>query len=104
MRGAVLQLKGDVMDSGFRNVDDVDDVVITIAGKKGRYALKLVGVPESEEFFVELSELCCMRADHRYVAQAQWRYADVLEARRRCFDVAVELDGVPVGDFHLDQL
>ena len=55
VRGAVLQLKGDVMDSGFRNVDDVDDVVIAIAGKKGRYAFKLVGVPKSEEFFVELS-------------------------------------------------
>ena len=44
-----------------------------------------------------------MWADYRYVAQAQWRYANALEARRRCFDVTIELNNVPVGDFHLDQ-
>ena len=43
-----------------------------------------------------------MWTNHRYVAQAQWRHANVFEARSRCFDVTVELNCVPVGDFHLD--
>lgn len=57
----VLELEGDVMKPRLRCIDNVDHVVVSVAGEKGRDPLDNVRVPEAKEFLVEFDGLLCFR-------------------------------------------
>ena len=46
-----------MVNSRLRSADDIDLVVVPIAGEEGRDPLDIVGVPEAEEFLVEFHEI-----------------------------------------------
>src|SRR5271166_591751 len=98
------QLESDMVDARFWSVDDVDGVVVPIAGKEVRNPSDVVGEPEAEKVLEERHELAGFRGDHRHMSEAQRRCASLLEPGRGSFHRAVKLDDVTAGRLDLSQL
>src|SRR5271166_1956578 len=101
--GAIPQLEGDVVDPRFRRLDEVDDVVLAIAGQEVRDPRDVVGENEAEKVLEERDQLVAVRVDDRHVADAQRRGSGLLEARDGTFDRAVELNDNAARRLDLDQ-
>jgi hypothetical protein len=56
------EFEGDMVDPRFRSLQDVDDVVVPIAGEEGRNPRDVVGETEAQKILVGLSALL----GHRY--------------------------------------
>src|SRR5271166_5858735 len=102
--GALPELEGDMVDARFRRLNEVDDVVLPIAGQEVCNPCNVVSEPEAEKVLEERHQLVAFAGEHRYVPEAERRCAGLLEAGRGSFDHTVELDYKAARGLDLDQL
>ena len=102
--GTLPELEGDMVDARFRRLDDVDHVVLPIAGEEVCNPCNVVGEPEAEKVLEESHQLVAFAGEDRYVPEAERRCAGLLEAGRGSFDRTVELKHKAARGLDLDQL
>src|ERR1700758_3035478 len=87
-----------MVDSRFRDVQEIDYVMIAVARQKRRDALELIRVPKSEEVLVKLSQLVRLRTNHCDVPKTYWRHPAFLEPGNGCIYVRIKLKHVVGND------
>src|SRR5271166_2943031 len=102
--GSLPELEGDMVDARFRRLNEVDDVVLPIAGEEVCNSCNVVGEPEAEKVLEESRQLVAFAGEDRYVPEAERRCAGLLEAGRGSFDRIVELDQKAARSLDLNQL
>src|SRR6266404_3266277 len=74
MRGAAAQLEGEMVKTNFRRTDNIEDVVIVIAGQERRYPLEPIGRAEPDGR-TEFHEFICLRRYQGDVSKTRWNNA-----------------------------
>src|ERR1700746_2075202 len=92
-----------MVDSRFRDVQEIDYVMIALARQKRRDALELIRVPKAEEVLVKLSQLVRLRTDHGDVPKTYWCHPAFLEPGHGCIDVRIKLKHVAGYDLDFDE-
>ena len=92
-----------MVDSRFRDVQEINYVMIAVARQKRRDAFELIRVPKAEEVLVKLSQLVCLRTDHCDVPKTYWCHPAVLEPRHGCIDVLIKLKHVAGDSLDFDE-
>src|ERR1700735_5548367 len=92
-----------MVDSRFRDVQEIDYVMIAVARQKRRDVIELIRVPKAEEVLVKLSQPVSLRSAHCDVPKTYWGPPAVREPGHGCIDVRIKLKQVARDDLDFDE-